>query len=57
MAPGVYPIDVTRGDGSEAVRLNAFVMVGYDRMKQGVLDGYRIGPWSERWYALRRRIY
>jgi predicted phosphodiesterase len=37
-----------------------FLRVPYDAAAAEVkaaVYGYRIGPWSERWYALRRRIY
>ena len=41
---GVYPVRLFR-DGEEAVTLNVFVMVPYDRMKNGRIGGYTIGPY------------
>lgn len=49
LTPGAYPIRIARTDGSAAVTLNVFVMVPYDRMEKGVLDGYRIGEYPLRW--------
>lgn len=43
---GVYPVRVSRG-GRESVTLNVFVMVPYDRMKNGRLGGYMIGPYPK----------
>jgi Peptidase M15 len=49
LTPGAYPVRVAREDGSAAVTLNVFVMVPYDRMEKGVLGGYRIGAYPQRW--------
>jgi len=40
--PGLYPIRVA-DTASREVLVNVFVMVPYDRMQKGVLNGYRIG--------------
>lgn len=41
---GVYPVRLFR-DGEEAVTLNVFVMVPYDRMKNGRIGGFTIGSY------------
>lgn len=40
--PGLYPISITRSDGA-AMRLQAFVMVPATAIRNGRLNGYRIG--------------
>ena len=47
-APGLYPIDVKAPDGNEAVRLQAFVVVPYERLQGEHLHGYRIGRYPEK---------
>ena len=42
--PGVYPLHVRREAGGE-ITVNVFVMIPYDRLKRGSLDGYRIGAY------------
>jgi len=46
--PGLYPIRVTAADGGKAVTLQAFVIVPFDRLQGGVLNGYRIGSYPEK---------
>ncbi len=47
-APGLYPIDVKAPDGNEVVRLQAFVVVPYERLQGEFLHGYRIGCYPEK---------
>ena len=42
---GTAVLRVRRPDGTEAVTLNAFVMVPYAEMKRGSLNGYEIGEY------------
>jgi hypothetical protein len=42
--PGLYPIAIQNAQG-DSMTLNVFVMVPYERMRGGVLDGYRIGAY------------
>ena len=46
--PGLYPITVVAPDGGEAVTLQAFVIVPYDRLRGELLNGYRIGRYPEK---------
>ena len=46
-APGLYPIQVVAPDGRDSVTLQAFVVVPYDRLRGGFLNGYRIGRYPE----------
>jgi hypothetical protein len=46
MEPGLYPIRVSRVGSNESMLLNAFVMVPSDQVRNGQLDGYRIGSYS-----------
>ena len=48
--PGLHPIRVTDPYDGDTVTLNVFVMVPYDAMRRGTLNGYRIGA-----YPLPRR--
>lgn len=41
--PGLYPIKITEALSAESMVVNAFVMVPYERMQKGVLNGYKIG--------------
>jgi hypothetical protein len=43
LTPGLYPVRVIRG--ADEITLNVFVMIPYDRMKNGRIDGYRIGAY------------
>jgi hypothetical protein len=47
-APGLYPIKVFAPDGRDAVQLQAFVVVPYDRLQGDLLNGYRIGHYPEK---------
>jgi hypothetical protein len=47
-APGRYPIQVVDPDGGDAVTLEAFVLVPYDRLRGEFLNGYRIGRYPEK---------
>jgi hypothetical protein len=47
-APGLYPIQVAAPDGGNAVTLQAFVVVPYDRLQGDLLNGYRIGRYPEK---------
>ena len=42
-APGLYPITLRPAAGADSIRLNAFVMVPFDRLNGESLNGYRIG--------------
>ena len=46
--PGLYPIHVVAPDGEDAVTLQAFVVVPYDRLEGDFLNGYRIGRYPEK---------
>jgi len=43
LAPGLYPIQIVAGDGSDSVTLQAFVVVPLDEVQGERLNGYRIG--------------
>lgn len=43
--PGLYPIRLTETGAGESVLLNVFVMVPYSKVRQGMLNGYRIGSY------------
>lgn len=45
--PGLYPIQVVAPGGRDSVTLQAFVVVPYDRIEGGHLNGYRIGRYPE----------
>ncbi len=45
--PGLYPIRLDSG-GGKSVTLQAFVIVPFDRLQDGVLNGYRIGRYPEK---------
>jgi hypothetical protein len=47
-APGLYPIKVVAPDGSDAVKLEAFVVTPYERLQGDLLNGYRIGRYPEK---------
>jgi hypothetical protein len=48
-APGLYPIHVVAPDGGgDAVILQVFVLVPYDRLQGEFLNGYRIGRYPEK---------
>lgn len=40
---GLYPIRIVDTEAAEAITLNLFVMVPYDELEGGYLNGYRIG--------------
>lgn len=41
--PGLYPIEVKDDLSGESIRIQAFVMVPFDRAQDGDVNGYRIG--------------
>lgn len=43
--PGLYPITIRPTAGGEDMTLNVFVMVPYGAMRNGSLNGYRIGSY------------
>ncbi len=45
---GLYTIEIHRAGTGDAIRLNAFVLVPYERLKDGYLDGYQIGSYPRR---------
>lgn len=45
--PGAYSAQVTEAVSGETMDLNIFVMVPYGKMKDGVLNGYRIGDYPK----------
>jgi hypothetical protein len=45
--PGQCELVVIHGGSSETMTLHAFVMVPYEEMKNGLLNGYRIGDYPE----------
>ncbi len=47
-APGLYPIKVVVPNSDDAVILQAFVLVPYDRLQGEFLNGYRIGRYPEK---------
>lgn len=47
-APGLYPIQVGATDGGKSIMLQAFVMVPFDELQGGLLNGYRIGRYPEK---------
>lgn len=44
---GLYPMTITAVDGGGSMTLNVFVMVPIAEVKDGVLNGYRIGRYPE----------
>jgi len=46
--PGLYPIQVLAADGGKAVTLQAFVIVPFGRLQDGLLNGYRIGSYPDK---------
>jgi hypothetical protein len=52
--PGLYPIHVKNISTGESIRLHVFVMTPFNRVRQGMLNGYRIGnyPSARNGYAL-----
>lgn len=46
VSPGHYTLDITRADG-EQMRLEAFVMVPASQVRDGKLNGYRIGHYPQ----------
>jgi hypothetical protein len=42
---GLYPLRVSRAGSDDEILLNVFVIVPLDRVKKGVLNGYRIGTY------------
>lgn len=50
-ATGLYPLTLAHPASGEATRLNVFVMVPYSRLRNGRLNGYRMGVYPEK--ALR----
>jgi len=51
-APGLYPIEVVPPDGGDPVTLQAFVLVPYNELQGGLLNGYRIGHYPEKPHPL-----
>ena len=47
-APGLHPIQVVAPSGGDAITLQAFVVVPYDRLQGELLNGYRIGRYPEK---------
>ena len=43
--PGLYPLRLTRGKSRETMTLNLFVIVPLSKVKDGLLNGYRIGTY------------
>jgi hypothetical protein len=41
--PGLYPVEIHDPQSGQTMTLNVFVMVPYNNMRAGVLNGYRIG--------------
>jgi len=48
--PGVHRIVVRRAGATDSVVLNALVLVPFDRLRDGRVDGFRIGDYPERPY-------
>ncbi|UCD84287.1 MAG: hypothetical protein JSU92_13575 [Deltaproteobacteria bacterium] len=55
--PGLYPLTISQkrnnpksSNPADPVRLHGFVLVPYDRLRKGVLNGYRIGKYPIRPY-------
>jgi hypothetical protein len=46
--PGLYPIQVAAPDGYDAVTLQAFVIVPFNRLQGEILNGYRIGRYPNK---------
>ena len=46
--PGLYPIQLDAAGGGKSVMLQAFVIVPFDRLQDGLLNGYRIGRYPEK---------
>jgi len=46
--PGLYPIEVTSRNGGDAVTVQAFVVVPYDQVQDGHLNGYPIGYYPDK---------
>ncbi|ACL05166.1 Peptidase M15A [Desulfatibacillum aliphaticivorans] len=44
-APGLYPLLITRKDAGAEMTLNLFVMTPFSSLKEGRLNGYRIGQY------------
>lgn len=45
--PGLYPLTIRSSVGDETMRLNIFVLVPLDRIKDGRLNGYRIDDYPK----------
>ena len=45
--PGLYPLRITREDTGMQMTLNCFVMVPFSSMKDGYLNGYRVGVYPD----------
>lgn len=43
--PGLYPVKILRNSPTDSIVLNVFVMVPSSKIKEGVLNGYRIGSY------------
>jgi len=41
--PGLYPLSIVELNGDQRMRINVFVMVPYQRVRRGALNGYAIG--------------
>ncbi len=54
--PGLYPLTISKKSSApdtkpaDSTRLNAFVLVPFNRLKKGVLNGYRIGRYPVKPY-------
>jgi hypothetical protein len=47
-AAGLYPLEIASDETGRRMTLNAFVMIPFDRMRDGSLNGYRIGDYPDR---------
>jgi len=45
---GLYPVTIRQGQSSETITLNVFVMVPYSEMRNGSINGYRIGQYPDK---------
>jgi hypothetical protein len=43
MRPGLYPLSIAEDGGDQRLRVNVFVMVPFQRVRRGALNGYPIG--------------
>lgn len=45
---GLYPLTIRHAGSGDAITLNVFVMVPYSQMKNGAINGYRIGAYPDK---------